>query len=368
MDANRIDWDGIRSRLDCREVISSELGDSHVKTGKSWMYCCPAHHERRPSFSVFVEGFKCFSCGFSGDVFKWVEWRQGMGRAEAAAWLVQQFHLDAGLLGGLIRAPRLPQPARPRQPAVQHEDHTTPPSAEWQIYAERLVQQAQDLLWSAEGDRAMTYLLQQRGLSSYTIKAARLGYVRAQSQDEYKFGRVFSPEWVLDGKPVRAHAGITIPHYADGKLWGVRLRRPPGVEGAKYVGIRGGSKALYWVDQITPRLPVMVFEGEFDALVAWQVFGPGNDVECCPLALASASNHVISNEFIWAFNSCKMIYIRMDGDAAGSTAAQKLAASMRRPVQTIAVPSPHKDLTDFHQSCGSEAVRSWAAALLEGMR
>lgn len=357
----RIDFEGIRERLDCREVVALDLGDSNHRNSKSVMYCCPKHNERKPSFSVFAEGYKCFACDFKGDVFSWVEWRLSCGRAEAAVWLVHTFHLPEQLLGGVIRFQRQ-RPTQPTLPKPAQEVPAIPPSDEWQFYANALVDQAEALLWSPEGEPALNYLMNERGLRPPTIRAARLGYVRAHTQEDYKYGRVFDPDWKLDDKPVRAYCGITIPHFAQGNLWAVRVRRPPGMD-PKYVGVRGGSKALYWADWIEPTLPIVLFEGEFDCLVAWQQFGPGRMIELCPMALASASNHQIPSVFHGLFLSAPMIYLRMDNDAAGSKAAVALTTSIKRSIQVISVPEPHKDLTDFYLAEGSDAVLAWASEM-----
>ena len=46
-----------------------------------YMGLCPFHNEKSPSFTVHVvhQFYKCFSCGASGDVFKFVH---GEGRAQ----------------------------------------------------------------------------------------------------------------------------------------------------------------------------------------------------------------------------------------------------------------------------------------------
>lgn len=360
-----IQWDEIKARVDLRDIVRGELGEPANRTGSSLLWKCPFHHEKTPSFSVTERGFHCFSakCGAKGDIFTWFERRNGMQKAEIAAFLAVRFGIPSNLvgeIGGYIRN-RTPRRAR----SVTNGGHTDvvniePPSASWQFYAERFVSAAERTLWSPEGERALAYL-RGRGLDNLSIKTARLGYVRAQTQDEYKFGRVFDPEWVHDGKPVRAHAGITIPHVAQDNLWAVRLRRPPGIDGPKYLGTRGGSRALYWIDQFEPGLPVMLFEGEFDALIAWQVFGPGNMVEINPMALASASNHHIPQRFLGPLVAATQVFVRMDRDDSGSAAANALASIPT--AQVIQVPSPHKDLTDFYCAEGADAVRSWAAGL-----
>jgi hypothetical protein len=79
------------------EVLRATIG-SDVKlkrVGQEWRGLCPFHSEKEASFSVYLNGsaarFKCFGCGAAGDVFDYVERRDGVDfpRAKeivAAAW------------------------------------------------------------------------------------------------------------------------------------------------------------------------------------------------------------------------------------------------------------------------------------------
>lgn len=44
-----------------------------VQVGKSGMCKCPIHGEEHPSMKVFPDGYKCFACNSSGDIFKFVQ-------------------------------------------------------------------------------------------------------------------------------------------------------------------------------------------------------------------------------------------------------------------------------------------------------
>jgi DNA primase len=238
-------------------------------------------------------------------------------------------------------------------------DVAQPPNPNWQFHANNVVTWAEEILWSPQGQKARDYLQCQRGLTRDTIINARLGYIPAQSEADYKYGRVSDPEWVLDEKPVRVHCGITIPHFADGQLWAVRIRRAPGVAGPKYMGIRGGSKCLYRVDEIYPKTPVLIVEGEFDALVADFCAGwIRHEGFISAIALASASNKHIPARWLDKLVSAPVILTRMDSDPAGESANTILRqlSSRSRPIQ---VPQPYKDVNEFYLACGPEGVREW---------
>jgi DNA primase len=65
--------DQVRNAVDIVDVIDSVV--PLKKTGASWKACCPFHKENTPSFNVSSDRqrFKCFGCGVSGDVFKFIQ-------------------------------------------------------------------------------------------------------------------------------------------------------------------------------------------------------------------------------------------------------------------------------------------------------
>lgn len=68
------DFDALKHQFDCRQEVSKVLGDPRVRTAKAWQYRCPMHDDSTPSFTVYVDGWKCFGCGAQGDVFDWWAW------------------------------------------------------------------------------------------------------------------------------------------------------------------------------------------------------------------------------------------------------------------------------------------------------
>lgn len=60
--------DEIKDRVSVREVL-----ESHGIKVKRNMCSCPFHKDTNPSMAVYPKIVKCFSCGFSGDVFSLTE-------------------------------------------------------------------------------------------------------------------------------------------------------------------------------------------------------------------------------------------------------------------------------------------------------
>lgn len=350
----------ILEQVDCRDVVEAVLGKPKSRSADTYIYKCPFHQDKTPSFAVYKDGWTCFgSCHESGNAIKFLEKFHGWYWKDAAVHLVQTYNLDPALLGKDAKQMRsrrpLPRPAaRTAAPAA-----TEPPAREWQQYARKLVDMAVDTLWSPAGEKARHYLRATRGFTQFMIKNARLGYIPAEKPDDYTYGRVLFPDWMHEGKPVRAHCGITVPHFADKQLWAVRVRRPPGIEGAKYMGIRGGTKALYWVDNVHPGMPVIITEGEFDALCLDS--SAFNLV--CPVALASASNKHIDNRWLAKLMTAPVVLARLDADGAGESAS----ATLRQlNIKSVQVPAPYKDVNEFYLGAGREAVKVWVEESLNG--
>lgn len=149
--------------------------------------------------------------------------------------------LDSG------QVPILKNPV-PRRPITSE-----PPNNEWQTSAKRVVEMAENILWSSEGERALTYLLE-RGLTTTTIQQARLGYIPRDYWDWRE----------IEG--LKVPCGITIPWFAHNTLWAVKVRRASGEQ--RYVQIAGGSShGLYNADSLVSKSSVVFCEGEFDTLI-----------------------------------------------------------------------------------------------------
>ncbi len=62
--------------------------------------------------------------------------------------------------------------------------------------------------------------------------------------------------------------GITIPWYAEGALWGIKVRRAAGKQRYQQVSDGNIRGCLYLADHIQAGLPLILTEGEFDTLTA----------------------------------------------------------------------------------------------------
>ena len=319
----------IKAQIDCRDLIERDLGRPKHRNNTYNTYKCPLHHESKGfSLVVYANGWHCFGkCGHGGDALAWLQEYHQLSFAEACE------HLTSGNL------PKLKQPHHSQVSKPQSLSES--PDTAWQQAARKIIYRAMDTLWGKAGKRAWQYLEVERGLTEKTIVNADLGYIPG----DYR-------EWkTIEG--LRVPCGITIPWFADGAIWGIKVRRAVGQQ--RYQQVAGGNikGSLYQADYIKPGVPIFLTEGEFDALIAQQV----GDGLISAAALGSAANKRINPRWFPKFITVPRILACMDADEAGEGVGTALA-SLSQAVHCVRV-LVGKDVNEFYLQAGQAAVQAW---------
>lgn len=315
--------------LDCRDVVSRDLGMPRQHSARYLYYACPLHREQHGrSLTVRAEGWRCWGkCQTGGDAIAWVMAYAGLSFDEACRQL------------GAAEASTTPIR---RVEAQRRSSPVEAPPLDWQAAGMEVLVQARRMLWSAAGAPARVYL-RKRGIGESMIEAAQIGYIPGHFKEWRKMCGLNVP------------CGIVIPWMIESDLWQLKVRRAAG--DIKYQQVAGGSAGgLYWIDKIDLRGAVMIVEGEFDAMVVNQTGEIG------AVALGSASN-TLRDRWIDRLIFARRLYARLDSDPAGTAGAERLRAISSRIV-AVAVPG-YKDCNEFWMA-DAYGFQLWIGGLAAG--
>ena len=216
-------------------------------------------------------------CDLHGDAIDYLRHRDGIGYREACARLgivPRQYPRGFQKGSGGTTSPLHVCCSGPLLEASR-PDPLTPPPARWQAHAAGIAARCAVRLFRPAGARALTYL-HGRGLTDATLQRFNIGYNPQHIAEPHA-------EWGLPApadpaQRIHVPRGITIPWYIDGAVWRLNVRRPvtaAQVAGGqpKYLGPAGFANALYHAASLTPATPVVLVEGELDALTVVQACG-----------------------------------------------------------------------------------------------
>jgi 5S rRNA maturation endonuclease (ribonuclease M5) len=341
----------LKQHIDLREVIQKFWGTPYrTQSTYDVHYSRWRDDGRNPSFTVYADHFYDYGRGESGDIFDFLQQEQALTFPEA-------IHRVAEMVGaaGVSTSNFVHHPTRQTDKA---------PSLAWQHFAAAERDRAMQYLWSGKPDAesVLNYLRIKRGLKDDTIRRWKLGYNPRRRKTEFRHPETGNRIWVA--------AGITIPIFSDGGLWALRIRCRVGnlaewldtVEEKrrddkplpKYLSVSGSklSGSLFNGDEIDAAKPILVVEGEFDAMLAQQELGEHITV----ITLGSATNH-LAHRWHSRLADASVIYLALDADEAGQTAARNLLDRFSSRCQILPLPAG-KDITDYHVQYDGD-VRAW---------
>jgi DNA primase len=220
-------------------------------------------------------------CGRSGDAIQYLRERDGLSYREAC----ERLGIDPGIPpphkhGAHRRAPPAPalhgEAYAALRPGVEA---LAPPNPTWRAHGSGWAARCAALLWEPKGARARDYL-HKRGLFDGVLRSFNVGYNPQDTWEDHEQWGLARPDGNGDQgrNKVWIPRGITLPWYVDGQLWRLNVRRPltPSriARGeAKYIGPAGFSNALYNAGSVRSGRPVVLVEGEIDALTIVQACG-----------------------------------------------------------------------------------------------
>lgn len=365
---NTISFDRIAEEQDLPSMLRSE--GIEIRNGKA---LCPFHdNTQTPALSVYQVGgrwrFRCHSCDAKGDAITWRAMRKGIKVAEAARELGNLEAPKASGRPGVRRSSAI----QPPPPAATTRPRIDPPGPWadriWQVEAERIIVEAERVLWSSAGRDALDWL-RARGLLDFTIRRFQLGFIAETNHSEVV------PALGLDQhqrpKRINAMRGITIP-WAHPEAWYPANESPPGPRWAgcnvrrlaadvfgplpstmeKCMAFAGSHRGYpYPHADLVPGLPLLLAEGEWDAMIAWQELG-----WIANIATIGGTKGEPRIATLDSFAACPHWLLALHNDPAGNESAKQWAKRSQGKSFRLMLP-PNVDLNDMH--LGGMDLRDW---------
>ena len=317
--------EAVRERADLVDIISEQV--VLKKQGKDFVGLCPFHDDKSPSFSVSPtkQFYYCFSCGAGGNVFKFMMELGQRSFTDVVLDLARRYQVPVTTM----------EPAQ--QQALQRSLTLREQLYEIVAITAKFYQHA---LFQPDGQRALSYLREERAFSDRTIQQFLLGYAPEGWQTLYGY--------LVEQKryPVSLveQAGLIVPrqgggyydrfrdrlmipiHDAQNRLIGFGGRGLTADAKPKYLNspeteLFDKGKTLYGLDQakaaIAKQDRAIVVEGYFDVM-ALHAAG----IPCAVAALGTALNAGQVKQLL-RYTESKQIVFNFDADAAGLKAAER---------------------------------------------
>ncbi len=315
----------VKQRVDIVDVVSE-----HVvlkKRGKDYVGLCPFHDEKTPSFSVSPgkQMYYCFGCGTGGNALKFLMELGKQSFSDVVFELARRYQV----------------PIKTLEPE-QRQELQRQLSLREQLYEVLAVAASfyQHALRQPQGEKALSYLQQERQLDEETIQQFQLGYAPAGWETLYRYlveqkrypialaeeAGLIKPRQKGGGYYDQFRDRLMIPiQDAQGRIIAFGSRSL-GEEEPKYLNspetpLFTKGKTLFALDKAKTSIQkqdrAVVVEGYFDA-IALHSFGITNAVASLGTAFSQDQLRQLLR-----YTDSKRVIFNFDADAAGTKATQR---------------------------------------------
>lgn len=344
----------VRAAADIVEVVQDYV--KLKRSGSGFVGLCPYHDEKTPSFNVTprLQIFKCFGCGESGDVFKFVMDQEGVGFTEAIRQLAERY-------GVFI----------PEEDDQEPSENTQ--LREGILHALKFagVFYYRNLIENPEADKARKYL-EERGYSREVFKKYGLGYAPSGGEELWKAAKNagVDEQYLVEAdliKPSNRGSGyydtfrgrLMFPIFnPTGKVIAFAGRVLGNEKAAKYINssqtkVYNKSEVVYGVNfarnEIRKNKEVILVEGYTDVITLME-HGIGNVV-------ASSGTSLTPGQMKILHRYGEKIIMIYDSDSAGQTAMKRginIALAEGMEVELLELPED-QDPDSFVKQFGKES-------------
>jgi DNA primase len=316
-----IDTGALKRDHPVEQIVEGYGIELHV-SGRSLLGRCPFHDDGgRPNLHVYpsTQSWYCYRCSVGGDVVSFVQRMERVSFRDAVVRIT----------GDRLETPKATIPPVGKvQSRVRHfppwgPDERACLSAAVELYHNRLLTDVE----------AHTYV-RGRGLDERIIERCRLGYAAGDELAAYLRWRRLPVQAAVrvgllrpDGHEFLA-GRVVVPEIRHGQpIWLVGRTIGAGDDAPKYLGLPGRKPLLGWDTAMNTR-EIFVVEGVFDwlTLLGWSY-----------PALALVGTH-IRVDALKALTRFERIYLVLDNDRAGQTAAVTLASTLGSRAVIVNLP------------------------------
>src|SRR5215213_7658016 len=352
----------VKEATDMAEIVSAYT--DLRRAGTRFTGLCPFHDERTPSFSVNPQEklYHCFGCGAGGDVFKFVEEKEGLAFGDAVEALAERYGVE------IEREAEDPREEERRKRRARLGELLERTAAFYTTY-----------LWDSEEARKARKYLAERGLGEEVLRDFGVGYapsawdtvlVRGQRAG-FKVDELrevgLAQRGRSGGEYDRFRSRIIFPiQDRRGRTLGFGGRAMRSDQGAKYVNTAETdffhkSQMLYGIDRakaaIAKAARAVVVEGYTDVLALHQ----GGFEE----AVGVMGTAITEEQVATLSGMVEEVVLALDADSAGQEAmlrAQRVAAGRRMRILVAPMPAGEDPADMMAAEGGAERFR----ALVEG--
>jgi len=317
--------EAIKERVDIVDVISEYV--VLKKKGKDYSGLCPFHDEKSPSFSVSPtkQVYYCFGCGQGGNTFKFL------------------MELGKKSFGDVVLelANRYQVPIKTLEPEQKKELQRQLSQRE-QLYEILAVTTAfyQHVLYQPQGEKALKYLKEKRGLQPEIIQQFQLGYSPEGWETLYRYlveqkhyplalveqAGLIKPRKTNNGYYDQFRDRLMIPiQDIQGRVIGFGSRTL-GTDEPKYLNspetpLFDKGKTLFGLDKaknsIQKQDQAIVVEGYFDVIA---LHAAGFTHAIAALGTAFSKDQL---KLLLRYTDSKQVIFNFDADKAGTKATQR---------------------------------------------
>ncbi len=315
----------VKSKIDIVEVISSYV--PLKKAGRNMSGLCPFHGEKTPSFMVSPERqvFKCFGCGEGGDVFTFLQKKEGWDFKETLEEL-------AGRAGVKLATFKPTEASRQKEKILAVNKYVAK-FYSYVLWKHKIGEEARQYLAQRQTDetvakkfglgfapsgwdRTLTFL-NKRGFSSSDIASGGLVVARDKSGsfDRQGFYDRFRGRLVF---PLRDARGVVLG-FSGRIISESDSKQEPKYLNSPETPVFNKGSILFGLDlakeAIREKNEAILMEGEFDVISSYQA-GVTN-------AVASKGTALTERQVALLARLCERVTLCFDTDVAGDKASRR---------------------------------------------